>query len=39
LVAVLQRVRLRLPAGHRVQPEALVTLRPRTGMPMTAVPR
>jgi cytochrome P450 len=39
LVAVLQRVRLRLPVGYRVEPEALVTLRPRTGMPMSAVPR
>jgi cytochrome P450 len=34
LAAVAQRYRLRLLGGHHVEPEALITLRPRHGMPM-----
>lgn len=39
LVTILQRYRLRLVEGHRVEPDALVTLRPRFGMPMLCQPR
>lgn len=39
LVSILQRCRLRLVAAHPVEPEALVTLRPRYGLPMTIEPR
>lgn len=38
LATILQRYRLRLVAGHPVEPEALVTLRPRHGLPMTIHP-
>ena len=36
LATVVQRVRLHLVPGHPVDPEALVTMRPRHGMLMTA---
>lgn len=36
LATVVQRMRLRLVPGHPVEPEALVTMRPRHGMVMTA---
>jgi cytochrome P450 len=39
LAMVLQRFRMRLAPDAVVEPEALVTLRPRYGMPMLAVPR
>jgi len=40
IVATLaQRYRLHLVPGHRVGPWALITLRPRFGMPMTIEPR
>jgi cytochrome P450 len=39
LATVAQRVRLRLVPGHPVEPEALVTMRPRHGMVMTAQAR
>lgn len=39
LATLLQRVRLELVDGFRVEPEALVTLRPRYGMSMIARPR
>jgi cytochrome P450 len=40
IVATLaQRYRLHLVPGHRVEPWALITLRPRFGMPMTIEPR
>jgi cytochrome P450 len=35
LAMVAQRYRLRLKAGHRIEPQGLITLRPRYGMPMT----
>ncbi len=35
LATILQRYRLRVPRRHKVEPEALVTLRPRGGLPMT----
>ena len=35
LATIMQRYELRLVAGHRVEPEALVTLRPKYGLPMT----
>lgn len=38
LASILQRFRLRLLPGHRVQPDALVTLRPKFGMPMLIEP-
>jgi cytochrome P450 len=38
LATVAQRFALRLVPGHAVEPEALVTLRPRHGMPMTIAP-
>lgn len=34
LATVLQRYRLRLQTGHSVEPEALLTLRPKGGLPM-----
>ena len=39
LATLAQRCRLRLAAGHRVEPQGLITLRPRTGMTMTVEPR
>jgi cytochrome P450 len=39
LAAVAQQYRLRLAPGHRVEPETLLTLRPRGGMPMILEPR
>ncbi len=39
LAAVARRYRLRLAAGQRVEPEALVTLRPKFGMTMRAEAR
>ena len=38
LASILQRFRLRLVPGYPVQPDALVTLRPKFGMPMTIEP-
>jgi cytochrome P450 len=35
LATVAQRYRLRLVPGHQVEPEALLSLRPRYGLPMT----
>ena len=35
LATVAQRYRLRLVPGHQVEPEALLSLRPRCGLPMT----
>jgi len=35
LAMVAQRYRLRLKAGHPIEPQGLITLRPRYGMPMT----
>jgi len=35
LATIASQVRLNLVAGTRVTPEALVTLRPRGGLPMT----
>jgi cytochrome P450 len=35
LAIVAQRYRLRLKAGHPIEPQGLITLRPRYGMPMT----
>jgi cytochrome P450 len=35
LAMIMQRFTLRLVSDHRVEPEALVTLRPRHGLPMT----
>ena len=35
LATVAQRYRLRLKSGHPVEPQGLITLRPRYGMPMT----
>lgn len=34
LATVAQRYRLRLMPGHRVEPEVLLTMRPRNGLPM-----
>jgi hypothetical protein len=39
LATLAQRWRLRLAPGHRVEPRALMTLRPRYGMRMIAQPR
>jgi cytochrome P450 len=39
LATVAQRWRFRLVPGHPVQPQALITLRPRYGMRMTALRR
>jgi steroid delta-isomerase-like uncharacterized protein len=39
LATVLRRFALTLTAGHAIEPEALVTLRPRNGLPMIAIPR
>ncbi|HEY3629511.1 MAG TPA: cytochrome P450 [Jatrophihabitantaceae bacterium] len=39
LATVASRLRLQLVPGHPVEPEALVTMRPRHGMVMTAAPR
>jgi len=39
LATVARRYRLRLAPGQRVEPEALVTLRPRDGLRMLAEPR
>jgi len=39
LASIAQRFRLRVVPGHRVEPEALVTLRPRYGLPVTLAPR
>jgi cytochrome P450 len=36
---ILQRFRLDLVPGHRVEPIPMVTLRPRYGMPMIIRPR
>ncbi len=38
LATVAQRYRLRLVPGHPVEPQALVTLRPRYGLAMTVDP-
>jgi len=35
LATIAQRWRLRLAPGQRVEPEAVITLRPRGGLPMT----
>jgi len=35
LATIAQRYRLRLKPGHRVEPQGLITLRPRHGLPMT----
>jgi cytochrome P450 len=35
LATVAQRYRLRLKSGHPIEPQGLITLRPRYGMPMT----
>ena len=39
LAMVAQRYRLRLKADHPIEPQGLITLRPRYGMPMTIEPR
>ncbi len=39
LATLAQRYRLRTPAGHRVIPDPLVTLRPKGGLPMTVEAR
>jgi cytochrome P450 len=39
LASIVQRYRLRLVPGHNVEPEPLITLRPRYGMAMTLEPR
>ena len=39
LAAVVQRFRLRLPAGVQVAPEALITLHPRGSVPLLLEPR
>ncbi|TMJ02010.1 MAG: cytochrome P450 [Alphaproteobacteria bacterium] len=39
LPLILRRFSVRLRAGHPVEPQALVTLRPRYGLPVTAVKR
>jgi cytochrome P450 len=35
LAMIAQRYRLRLKSGHPIEPQGLITLRPRSGMPMT----
>jgi cytochrome P450 len=35
LATIAQRYRLRLKPGHPIEPQGLITLRPRHGMPMT----
>jgi cytochrome P450 len=35
LATIAQRYELHLPPGHHLQPQALITLRPRGGLPMT----
>jgi len=39
LAMVAQRYRLRLKVGHPIEPQGIITLRPRYGMPMTIEPR
>ncbi len=39
LATVAQRYQLRLLPGHRVEPEVLLTMRPRYGLPMTLIER
>jgi cytochrome P450 len=39
LATVAQRYSLRLVPGHRVEPQVLITVRPRYGLPMTLHPR
>jgi cytochrome P450 len=39
LATIAQRYRLRLVSGHPVEPQGLITLRPRHGMMMTLTPR
>jgi cytochrome P450 len=39
LATVLSRFVLTLKPGHAIEPEALVTLRPRSGLPMIAIPK
>jgi enediyne biosynthesis protein E7 len=39
LAKVAQRYRLRLKVGHPIEPQGIITLRPRYGMPMTIEPR
>ncbi len=39
LATIAQRYRLRLKAGHPVEPQGLITLRPRYGMRMNLLPR
>jgi len=39
LATIAQRYRLRLESGHPVEPQGLITLRPRRGMMMTLTPR
>ena len=39
LATIAQRYRLRLVPGHRVEPQALLTLRPRGGLPMMLLAR
>ncbi len=35
LATIAQRYKLRLVPGHQVEPEPLITLRPKNGLPMT----
>jgi hypothetical protein len=35
LAMIAQRYRLRLKSAHPIEPQGLITLRPRHGMPMT----
>ncbi|HWJ18401.1 MAG TPA: cytochrome P450, partial [Geobacterales bacterium] len=39
LATIAQRYRLALVQGHRVEPQGLITLRPRYGMNMVITPR
>jgi len=39
LATILPRYRLRLKRGYKVEPEPIVTLRVKGGLPMTIVPR
>jgi cytochrome P450 len=39
LATIRQRVRIELVQGHPIEPEALVTLRPRYGVLATVTPR
>jgi cytochrome P450 len=39
LATIAQRYRLRLVSGHQVEPQVLLTMRPRNGMPMTLLAR